>query len=67
MLSLKIIVQRTFLKRVIDVYGGSQIPFKYIHMAFNLQDIHISDDELCSLLSTLKYKVWLIVVVSFYL
>lgn len=56
-MSLKIIVQRTFLKRVIETYGNSQIPFKFIHIGFDLQDIHISDDELCSLLSTLKYKV----------
>lgn len=56
-ISLKIIVQRTFLKRVIEAYGNSQIPFKFIHIGLDKQDIHLSDDELCSLLSTLKYKV----------
>ena len=55
--SLKILVQRSLVKRAVDVFGSSQIPFKAIQVAFDYYSISISDEELCSLLSMLKYKV----------
>ena len=58
-MSLKILVQRSFLKAVIDTYGNAQIPFHVIHLGLDLQNIRLSDDELCCMLSMLKYKVFL--------
>ena len=54
---MKLLVQRTFMKRAVDVYGSSQIPFSFLHKALDLQDRHMTDDELSCLLSMLKYKV----------
>ena len=54
---MKLLVQRTFMKRAVDIYGYSQIPFKALHKAFGLQDRHMTVDELSCLLSMLKYKV----------
>ena len=54
---MKLLVQRTFMKRAVDIYGSSQIPFRALHKAFDLQDRHMTDDELSCLLSMLKYKV----------
>lgn len=56
-MSLKILVQRSFLKRVIAAYGSAQIPFHAIHKGFDLMGMHESDDELCCMLSVLKFKV----------
>ena len=56
-LSLKILVERSFLKHVVEASGLSQIPFKFIHQGLNLFDKRMTDDELCSLLSMLKYRV----------
>ena len=56
-MSLKVLVQRSFLKRVITAYGSAQIPFQAIHKGFDLLRLHESDDELCCMLSVLKYKV----------
>ena len=58
-LSMKLLVQRTFMKRAVDIYGSSQIPFKALHKALDLQDRHMTDDELSCLLSMLKYKGYL--------
>lgn len=57
MISLKILVQRSLLKSILSVFGSAQIPFRVIHTGLNLQNQHLSDEELCSLLSLLKYKV----------
>ena len=57
MISLKILVQRSLLKSILSVFGGAQIPFRVIHAGLNLQNQHLSDEELCSLLSLSKYKV----------
>ena len=54
---MKLLVQRTFMKRAVDVYGSAQIPFGTLHQALDLQDRHMTDDELSCLLSILKYKV----------
>ncbi|KAK8811653.1 hypothetical protein WA556_000592, partial [Blastocystis sp. ATCC 50177/Nand II] len=63
--SLKVLVQRSFLKRVITAYGSAQIPFQAIHKGFDLLRLHESDDELCCMLSVLKYKGYLKGYVSF--
>ncbi|KNB44995.1 hypothetical protein JH06_1325 [Blastocystis sp. subtype 4] len=57
--SLKILVQRTFVKRVVDLYGSAQIPFSVIHKALDLQDQHMTDSELLCMLSLLKYRVFI--------